>query len=253
MGETFSSRELERYARHIIMREIGGPGQRRLRGARVLVVGAGGLGAPAILYLAAAGVGTIGIIDDDEVSMSNLQRQVIYKTANVGNRKVNAAADAARALNPHIQIKPIHNRLTRENAEDIIKPYRLVIDGSDNFDTRYLLNEICVARETTLVSAAITQWEGQLSVYKPGEGGPCYACVFPEAPADGLAPTCAEAGVLGPLAGVMGGMIAAETIKDVVRAGKPLAGRMIIYDALGGETRTFEVEKRADCAVCGGV
>lgn len=251
MGETFTERELERYARQIIMREIGGPGQRRLRGAKVLVVGAGGLGAPVILYLAAAGVGTIGVIDDDEVSLSNLHRQVIFDTSSIGRRKVDCAADAARALNPHIHVKPIFDRLTRENAEAIVKPYRMVIDGTDNFATRYLVNEVCVKRGVTLVSAAISQWEGQISVYKPGEGGPCYACAFPEPPADGLVPTCAEAGVIGPLAGVIGSMMAVEAIKDIARAGHTLAGRLMIYDALEADTRVFELERRPDCAVCG--
>lgn len=251
MGDTFTPSELDRYARHIVMREIGGPGQRRLRGARVLVVGAGGLGAPVIMYLAAAGVGRIGIVDDDEVSVSNLQRQVIHATPDIGKAKIESAAETARALNPHIVIEPIAARLTPENAEEIIKPYRLVIDGSDNFDTRYLVNEVCVARRTTLVSAAIAQWEGQIGVYKPAEGGPCYACVFPEKPAEGQVATCAEAGVLGPLAGIMGALAAAETIKDITRAGRPLMGRMMIYDALDAEPRVFETEKREDCRVCG--
>lgn len=251
MGDTFTATELDRYARHIVMREIGGPGQRRLRGARVLVVGAGGLGAPALIYLAAAGVGTIGVVDDDEVSISNLQRQVIHTTDGVGLPKGESAAKAIKALNPHVQVKLHPVRLVEENAEEIIKPYRLVIDGTDNFETRHLLNRICVDRSTTLVSAALSQWEGQLSVYKPAEGGPCYACVFPEAPAEGLAQSCAEGGVLGPLAGVMGSMIAAETIKDITGAGASLRNRMIVYNALEGEARTFEVEKRLDCAICG--
>lgn len=250
MGDTFTASELERYARHIVMREIGGPGQRRLRGARVLVVGAGGLGSPALFYLAAAGVGTIGIADDDQVSISNLQRQIIHTTEGVGASKVESVARALKALNPHVQVKPHATRLTEENAEEIVKSYRLVIDGTDNFETRYLLNRVCVARAVTLVSAALTQWEGQLSVYKPGEGGACYACVFPEPPADGLAASCAEGGVLGPLAGVMGSMIAAETIKDVTGAGRSLKNRMLVYNALDAETRTFDVEKRADCPVC---
>jgi molybdopterin/thiamine biosynthesis adenylyltransferase len=250
-SSTFSDRELERYARHIIMREIGGPGQKRLRGARVLVVGAGGLGCPAIMYLAAAGVGTLGIVDEDEVELSNLQRQIAHIEARVGARKTDSAAETARMLNPHIVLKTHNERITEENVEDIIKPYRLVIDGTDNFKTRYLLNRACAPRGTTLVSAAMTQWEGQLSVYKPKEHGPCYQCVFPEPPAEHLQRSCAEAGVLGPLGGVMGSMIAAETIKDITHAGKTMNGRMIIYDALEGETRTLDIEKRADCPVCG--
>ncbi len=248
--DTFSQKELERYARHIIMREIGGPGQRRLRGARVLVVGAGGIGSPALIYLAAAGIGTIGIADDDVVSLSNLQRQIIHTTNRVGDLKAESARDAVQALNPHLHIRLHQERLTEDNIDEVIKPYRLVIDGSDNFETRYLLNRACVARKTTLISAALTQWEGQLSVYKPWEGGPCYACVFPEPPAEGLVQTCAAGGVLGPLAGVMGAMVVAETIKDVAIAGRPLKRRMIVYNALEGETRTFEIEKRKGCSVC---
>ena len=253
MGETFTQPELERYARHIIMREIGGPGQRRLRGAKVLVVGAGGLGSPALIYLAAAGVGTIGIVDDDVVSLSNLQRQIIHPTRHVGDPKAESAKETLEALNPHIHVRLHETRLTEENASEIMRPYRLVVDGSDNFETRYLLNKICVARNTTLVSAALSPWEGQLSVFKPWEGGPCYECVFPEPPADGLVQTCSAAGVLGPLAGVMGAMIAAETMKDITLAGRPLKNRMIVYNALEGETRTFEIERREDCPVCGGI
>lgn len=250
MGDTFTSGELERYARHIVLREIGGPGQRRLRGAKVLVVGAGGLGAPALIYLAAAGVGTIGIADDDRVSLANLQRQVIHQTSRVGEPKAVSARDALAALNPHVFVRIHETRVTAENAEALIRPYRLVIDASDSAETRYALNRACVARNTTLVFAALSQWEGQLSVFKPWEGGPCYACLFPEPPRDGQGRSCAEGGVLGPLAGVLGTMIAVEVVKDVALAGRPLRGRMMIYDALEAETRTFEVEKRKGCEVC---
>lgn len=252
MSSTFSPDQLERYARHIVMREIGGPGQKRLRGARVLVIGAGGLGAPALAYLAAAGVGRIGIVDDDIVSLSNLQRQVIHVTSNIGMPKVESARDVIRELNPHVIVDTHKTRLTEANAFDLIKPYRLVIDGSDNFATRYLVNRICAERNTTLVSAALSPWEGQLSVFKPWEGGPCYQCVFPEQPADGLVEPCSSAGVLGPLAGVMGSMIAAETIKDITHAGRSMKDRMIVYNALEGETRTFSVERNPDCPVCSG-
>ncbi|MFN3262365.1 MAG: HesA/MoeB/ThiF family protein [Pikeienuella sp.] len=250
MSETFTAGELERYARHIIMREIGGPGQRRLQGAKVLVVGAGGLGSPALIYLAAAGVGTIGIVDDDVVSLSNLQRQIIHATARVGAPKVESAKGAMHALNPHVVVRPHRTRVTEENAEALIKPYRLIIDGSDNIETRYILNRACVARGATLISAAITQWEGQVSVFKPWEDEPCYACVFPEPPREGQALSCAAGGVLGPLAGVMGSMIAVEAIKDIALSGRPLKGRMLVYNALDGESRTFEVEKRKGCPVC---
>ena len=250
MRETFTPEQLERYARHIVMREIGGPGQRRMRGAKVLVVGAGGLGSPAMIYLAAAGVGTIGIVDDDVVSLSNLQRQVIHTTDRIGQSKAESAAETIRAINPHVHIRLHQTRLTEDNIESIIKPYRLVIDGCDNFATRYMVNRACVKRDVTLVSAALSPWEGQLSVFKPWEGGPCYECVFPEPPADGLVQTCSAVGVLGPLAGVMGSMVAAETVKDITLAGKSLKRRMIVYNALEGETRTFGIEKRACCPVC---
>ncbi|MEL7466463.1 MAG: HesA/MoeB/ThiF family protein [Pseudomonadota bacterium] len=250
MAENFSPEQLERYARHIVMREIGGAGQRRLRGAKVLVVGAGGLGSPAIIYLAAAGVGTIGIVDDDVVSLSNLQRQVIHTTDRIGQSKAESAAQTVRSINPNVHIRLHQTRLTDENIDAIIKPYRLVIDGSDNFATRYMVNRKCVERDVTLVSAALSPWEGQLSVFKPWEGGPCYECVFPEPPADGLVQTCSAVGVLGPLAGVMGSMVAAETMKDITLSGRSLKNRMIVYNALEGETRTFAIEKRACCKAC---
>ncbi|QIE56419.1 HesA/MoeB/ThiF family protein [Pikeienuella piscinae] len=251
MGDSFTTGELERYARHIIMREIGGPGQRRLRGAKVLVVGAGGLGSPALIYLAAAGVGTIGIVDDDVVSLSNLQRQVIHTTRRVGEMKTLSAKDAIAALNPHVFVRLHETRVMADNVEELIKPYRLVIDGTDNIETRYILNRACVARSTTLISAALTQWEGQISLFKPWEGGPCYECLYPEPPREGQAVSCAAGGVLGPLTGVMGSLIAVETIKDVALAGRTLKDRVLIYNALDGETRTFDVEKRRDCPACG--
>lgn len=246
----FSNAETERYARHIMLREIGGPGQKRLKEARVLVIGAGGLGSPACLYLAAAGVGTIGVIDDDLVETTNLQRQIAHTDARVGHPKVFSAKAAMEAVNPHIAIRPYNRRLTPEIAAELFADYDLVLDGSDNFDTRYLANATCVAAGIPLVSAALTQWEGQISVFAPG--GPCYQCVFPEAPAPGLAPSCAEAGVLGPLTGVVGSMMAVEAVKVIALAGEPLRGRMLIYDALYGEVRVIGLERRADCPVCGG-
>lgn len=251
MGETFSQPELERYARHIVMRDIGGPGQRRLRGAKVLFVGAGGIGSPALLYLAAAGIGTIGIVDDDAVSLSNLQRQVIHRTDGVGASKAESARDAIKALNPHVLVRIHNERLTEDNVEALIKPYRLVIDGSDNFATRYLVNRVCAARGTTLVSAALSPWEGQIAIFKPADGGPCYECVFPEAPDEALTPNCSVAGVLGPLAGVMGSMVAVEVMKDVTHAGRSLRDRMLVYNALDGETRTLALSKRPGCPACG--
>lgn len=248
---TFSENELERYARHIVLRELGGPGQKRLKQARVLVVGAGGLGAPALQYLAAAGVGTIGVIDDDVVENANLQRQVIHRDADIGMPKVFSAQKAMEAQNPNVIVRPYHRRLTDEIADDLFADYDLVLDGTDNFATRYLANRIAVARKKPLISGALSQWEGQISVFDPHYSGPCYQCIFPEAPAAGLAPSCAEAGVVGPLPGVLGSMMAVEAIKVITGAGAPLRGEMLIYDGLYGETRKITLKRREDCPVCG--
>ena len=247
----FSAAELDRYARHIVLREVGGPGQMKLKSARVLVVGAGGLGSPSLLYLAAAGVGTIGVIDDDTVSNSNLQRQVIHADDRLGMAKVFSAQAAIGALNPHVTVRPYNRRLTAGDAAALFADYDLVLDGSDNFATRYLVNAAAVAAGRPLISAAITQWEGQISLYDPAGGAPCYACIFPDAPAEGLAPSCAEAGVMGALPGVVGAMMAVEAIKEITGAGKSLRGRMMIYDALWGESRQITLRRRADCPVCG--
>lgn len=247
---TFAEAELDRYARHIILREIGGPGQKRLKGARVLVVGAGGLGSPALLYLAASGVGTIGVIDGDSVESSNLQRQVIHSEDRVGLPKVFSAEAAIKALNRHVAVLPYHRTLTEEIGA-LIADFDLVLDGTDNFDTRYLVNRLCAQAGKPLVAGAITQWEGQLSVWDPGQGAPCYECVFPTRPAPGMVPTCAEAGVAAPLPGVIGTMMAMEAIKILTGAGEPLRGRLMIHDALYAETRTITVKRRADCPVCG--
>ncbi|AZQ66217.1 molybdopterin-synthase adenylyltransferase MoeB [Silicimonas algicola] len=246
-----SSSELERNARHIVLREIGGPGQKRLKEARVLVIGAGGLGAPALQYLAAAGVGTIGVIDHDTVDNSNLQRQVIHIDARVGMPKVFSAREAMLAQNPHIAVRPYHRRLTGDIAAELVDDYDIILDGTDDVATRYLVNEVAVAQGKPLVSAAISQWEGQISVFDPARDAPCYACVFPEPAARGLAPSCAEGGVLGPLPGVLGAMMAVETVKLIARTGEPLRGRLMIYDALYAEVRTIGVKKRSDCRVCG--
>jgi molybdopterin/thiamine biosynthesis adenylyltransferase len=249
--EALQSGEIERYARHITLREIGGVGQKRLKEARVLVIGAGGLGSPACLYLAAAGVGTIGVIDDDVVELPNLQRQIAHSDARTGQAKVFSAEAAMLALNPTVKVRPYKRRFTEEIASDLVADYDIVLDGSDNFETRYLSNRVCVAAGKPLVLAALSQWEGQISVFDSARGGPCYACIFPEAPAPGLAPSCAEAGVVGPLTGVVGSMMAVEAVKLITEAGDPLVGRMLIYDALYGETRVITLDKRADCAVCG--
>lgn len=247
----FTDTELNRYARHIILREVGGAGQRRLKDARVLVVGAGGLGAPALQYLAAAGVGTIGVIDDDVVDNSNLQRQVIHRDQSIGMPKVFSAEQEMKAQNPFVVVKPYHRRLTEEIAADLFKDYDLILDGTDNFETRYLVNRMAVAAGLPLVSGALSQWEGQLSVFDPASGAPCYQCVFASAPAAELAPSCAEAGVIGPLPGVIGSMMSVEAVKLLTGAGTPLRGQMFIYDALYGESRQITVSKRADCPICG--
>lgn len=247
----FTDTELNRYARHIVLREVGGLGQKKLKDAKVLVVGAGGLGSPVLLYLAAAGVGTIGVVDDDEVDNSNLQRQVIHTDMTIGTEKVYSAAQAMISQNPFVIVKPYHRRLSEEIASDLISEYDLVLDGTDNFDTRYLVNRICVEQKKPLISGALSQWEGQLSVFDPAHDAPCYQCVFPEAPAPGLAPSCSEAGVIGPLPGVIGSMMAVEAVKVIAGAGEPLRGEMMIYDALYGESRKITLKRRADCPVCG--
>lgn len=247
---TFSDTELDRYARHMMLREVGGPGQKKLKNAKVLVIGAGGLGAPALQYLAAAGVGVIGVVDDDDVDNSNLQRQVIHTDSRIGMPKVHSAAQAMRDLNPFIEVRPYRRRLTAEDAAALIADYDLVLDGTDNFTTRYMVNEVCVKLGKPLVSAAITQWEGQIGLYDPARGGPCYQCVFPEIPAPGLVPTCAEAGVIGPLPGVIGTMMALEAVKVITGAGEPLRGRLMMYDGLYAETRVMNTKRRDDCPVC---
>lgn len=246
-----SDAEIDRYARHLVLREIGGPGQMRLRGARVLVVGAGGLGAPVCLYLAAAGVGRITLADDDTVSLSNLQRQVIFRSGQRGEMKADAAAGNMAELNPHIDVTLLHRRITAMDA-DLVARHDLVIDGTDSFTSRDEVNRACVAAGVPLLAGAIAQWEGQVTLYDPAHGGPCMACLFPEAPAPGLAPACAEAGVVGALPGVIGSIMALEAIKHLTGAGKGLRGRMLIFDGLYGETRMIATTMRADCPVCRG-
>lgn len=248
---TFTATELDRYARHIVLHDIGGPGQKRLKQARVLVIGAGGLGSPALIYLAAAGVGTIGIVDDDVVDNSNLQRQVIHRDADIGRPKVLSAADAMQAQNPKVTVNPYRRRLDEDIAADLFPAYDVILDGTDNFSTRYLVNRAAVAAGRPLVSGALGQWEGQISVFDPARDAPCYRCIFPQAPAPEQAPACSAAGVLGPLPGVIGTMMAVETIKLITGAGAPLRGQMLIYDALWGETRRIGLKRRADCPDCG--
>ncbi len=249
----FNETELNRYARHMVLREIGGPGQKKLKQARVLVIGAGGLGAPVLQYLAAAGVGTIGVIDDDTVETTNLQRQVIHRDASIGMPKVFSAQQEMTAQNPYVTVRPYNRRLDRDVAAELFADYDLVLDGTDNFDTRYLVNETAVAAGIPLISGALSQWEGQLSVFDPARDAPCYQCVFDAPPSPELAPSCADAGVLGPLPGVIGAMMGVEAIKIITGAGTPLRGQMVIYDALYGESRTITVKRRDNCPTCGSV
>lgn len=247
----FSDTELDRYARHIMLREVGGQGQKALSNAKVLVVGAGGLGSPALQYLAAAGVGTIGVIDDDVVDNANLQRQIIHTDARIGDPKVQSAADAMTAQNPFVTVRPYKRNLTAQDAAGIIGDYDLVLDGTDNFEARYLVNATCAALGKPLIAAALTQWEGQISLYDPASDSPCFACIFPDAPDPALVPSCAEAGVIGPLPGVVGSMMALEAVKEITGAGESLRGRLMIYDALYSQVRVVKVKRRPDCAVCG--
>jgi molybdopterin-synthase adenylyltransferase len=232
-----STDELQRYARHIVLPEVGGPGQAKLRRARVLVVGAGGLGAPVLLYLAAAGVGTIGVVDDDVVALSNLQRQVIHATPDLGMPKVDSAAAMIHRLNPHVEVETYGTRLTAQNALDLIGRHDLVADGSDNFATRYLVADACYFARKPLVTAALGPFDGMLTTIRAhergadGEPNPTYRCLFPEPPPPGTVPACAEAGVMGALAGVMGSMMALEAIREIVGFGEGLVGRLLMIDA----------------------
>jgi len=235
--------QLERYARHILLKDVGGPGQQALLKSRVLIIGAGGLGSPAALYLAAAGVGTIGLVDDDVVSLSNLQRQIIHTTAAVGEEKTSSAARTIKALNPDTEVVLHTERLTGANAADLIGAYDLVLDGCDNFETRFLVSDACAAAEVPLVSGAVGQFDGQLAVFKPwlhgedGTPGPGYRDLVPQMPPPGSVPTCEEAGVVGALTGVIGSMMAMEAIKEITGAGSSLAGYLLIYDALDTRIR----------------
>ncbi len=248
----FSAEELERYARHITLRDIGGAGQRALKEASVLVVGAGGLGSPALLYLAAAGVGRIGMIDADVVSLSNLQRQVIHTDERQGMPKVFSAQKAMAALNPHVDLRPYNRMLDADIAPALFAEYDLILDGTDAFGTRAMINAAAVATGRPVIAGAISAWEGQITLYDPAGGAPCMACIFPHAPAPGLSATCADTGVVGALPGVIGAMMALEAVKEITGAGRGLRGRMVIHDALGAESRDIAIRRRADCPVCGG-
>lgn len=245
--------QLERYARHIVLRDVGGGGQKRLLGSKVLIVGAGGLGSPMLLYLAAAGVGTIGVIDDDTVEMSNLQRQIVHETADVNRAKVASAQSSIERLNPDIEVIPYEIRLSAENVQEIISAYDVIADGTDNFETRFLLNDACYFLRKPLVSGAMLQFEGQLGTFKAYESGehPCYRCIFPIPPPAEISRTCGEAGVLGALAGVIGSIQAIEIIKEILSIGDSLSGRLLLYDALSTEFRKIKIARNPNCALCG--
>jgi adenylyltransferase/sulfurtransferase len=249
-----SDEQLERYARHIVLREVGGAGQAKLLAARVLVIGAGGLGSPLLLYLAAAGVGTLGIVDDDAVSLSNLQRQIAHRSVDVGTPKTMSAARAIHDLNPDTAFE-LHNfRLTPANALELIARYDIVADGSDNFATRFLVNDACYFAGRPLVSAAVTEFDGQLATFRAGDKTrryPCYRCIFPEPPPPNGAPSCSEAGVLGAAAGVMGSLQALEVMKEILGIGESLAGYLLIYEALTSRFRKIAVRPDPACPLCG--
>ena len=244
--------QFKRYARHLILDEVGEEGQEKILAARVLVIGAGGLGSPLLMYLAAAGIGTLGVVDNDTVDITNLQRQIVHSTANVGRSKVKSALESLAAINPEVRVTPHALRLTGTNAAELIGEYDVVCDGSDNFATRFLLNDACYFGRKPLVAASLLRFEGQLSTFKAYDGKTaCYRCLFREPPPPDLIPRCEEAGILGSVAGVLGTLQATETIKEVLGLGRTLAGRLLIYDALEGTTRTINVPRDLGCPLCG--
>jgi len=248
MDLNFSEAEIQRYSRHILLREVGGNGQARLREARVLIAGAGGLGSPLALYLAAAGVGTIGLIDGDVLELSNLQRQIAHTTERVGTSKVESAAAAMRRLNPLVTVMTYDFRLDAENVMALLADYDVICDGTDNFATRFLLADACVAARKTLVSAAVLRFEGQLSTFKPD--GPCYRCLYPEPPPEGMVPSCGEAGVFGAVTGVMGTLQATEVLKEICGIGASMSGWLLVWDALAAEFRKIKLRKDPECKIC---
>jgi molybdopterin/thiamine biosynthesis adenylyltransferase/rhodanese-related sulfurtransferase len=246
-----SAEELQRYSRHLLMPEVTSEGQRRLKAARILCVGAGGLGSPAALYLAAAGVGTIGIVDFDDVDLSNLQRQILHGTSDIGRSKLESARDRLRDINPEIEIELHECRFSTENAPQLVTQYDVVVDGSDNFPTRYLSNDVCVFARKPNVYGSVFRFEGQTTVFAPHLGGPCYRCLFPEPPPPDSVPNCAQAGVLGVLPGIIGMLQAIETIKLIVGIGEPLVGRLLHFDALKVKFRELNLRRDPQCLVCG--
>lgn len=244
-----SDNQLDRYARHIILKQVGGAGQQKLLSARVLVIGAGGLGSPLILYLAAAGVGTIGVMDDDVVDLSNLQRQIIHTTDQIGNLKTSSAQDMIGRINPDVNIIAIPKRLSPENAKEIIADYDIVADGCDNFATRFVVNDACLDLKKPFVSAALSQFDGQISTFKGYQSDkPCYRCFIPDDPGD--VGNCAEAGILGAVAGILGTMQAVEILKELLELGESLAGKLVLYDALSATSRTIKLPKDPGCPAC---
>jgi sulfur-carrier protein adenylyltransferase/sulfurtransferase len=248
---TLTEDQVRRYARHVILPGIGGEGQRKLMEAKVLVIGAGGLGSPAAMYLAAAGVGTLGLVDFDDVELSNLQRQLLHDTSDVGRPKVDSARDRLRDMNPDTDVVTHRTLLTRANAFEVLAGYDVVIDGTDNFPVRYLVNDATQLLGKPLVYGSIYQWEGQASVFLPGREAPCYRCLFPEPPPPGTVPSCAEGGVFGVLPGIIGSIQAVEAIKLVLGVGEPLVGRLLLYDALRNDVTMVRLRWDPECPVCG--
>jgi len=246
----FTDEQIERYSRHIILPEVGGSGQQKMLEARVLLLGAGGLGSPAAYYLAAAGIGNLGIVDFDQVDLSNLQRQIIHSTERIGMLKTESAKKTIQALNPDVNVTLYNEKMDSSNIMGLIKDYDYVVDGSDNFPTRYLVNDACVMKNKTLIHGSIYRFEGQVTVFKPGDG-PCYRCLYPEPPPPGMVPNCQEGGVLGVLAGVIGNLQVVEVLKLILGIGKPLVGKLLIYDALNTEFRNLRLRRDANCPICG--
>lgn len=246
----FSEEQIKRYSRHIILSEVGGKGQTKILNAKVLLIGAGGLGSPAGFYLGAAGIGTLGIIDFDSVDYSNLQRQILHSTNDIGRNKAESAKETIESLNPDVKVITYKERISSDNIMDIIKDYDYILDGSDNFPTRYLTNDACVMAGKTNIHGSIFRFEGQVTVFKPGEG-PCYRCLYPEPPPPGMVPSCQESGVLGVLPGIVGSLQAMETLKLIVGIGEPLIGRLVLYSALSTDFRKLKVKKNPKCPLCG--
>ena len=246
----FTDEQIERYSRHIILPEVGGAGQQKMHEARILLLGAGGLGSPAAYYLAAAGIGNLGIVDFDQVDLSNLQRQIIHSTERIGMLKTESAKKTIQALNPDVNVTLYNQKIDSSNILSIIKDYDYVVDGSDNFPTRYLVNDACVMENKTLVHGSIYRFEGQVTVFKPNSG-PCYRCLYPEPPPPGMSPNCQEGGVLGVLAGIIGNLQVVEVLKLILGIGEPLVGKLLIYDALKTEFRNLNLRKDASCPLCG--